>query len=228
MGFLLIGLGALAVWALTSGRSHGQPPAPQAPAPAAIVPPPAPTASSFVVRPEPTHDGGSIMPPADLGPMDAELTDLADIPAELLAVMQQGGSASAAELEAAIRTADGLGRYDLADYFGRRLGRRREYERAQREGTAPPDRRDVPIPTQSSQPQAMPAANADRAELSRLATRLADNLRRSAYRQYDRSLLIRFQTAAGLRADGKYGRQSANALGLYGHLPAGQVPDPQY
>lgn len=240
MAFLLIGLGGLVVWALTSGRTSGRPPAAEVPRSAAVaVPAPAPSGPAVVVIPdqppitafatEPTHDGGVITPPLEpgMGPRQFDI-DPADIPPELLGLVEQGGSASVSELEAGARTADELGYPDIADWLRTRISRRTAYEAAQHEGMAPPRARDVPIPQQSQAPEALPAASANRAELSRLATRLADNIRRSAPRQYDRSLLIRFQTAAGLRADGKYGRQSANALGLYGHLPAGQVPEPQY
>lgn len=238
MTFAIIALGGLVLWALTSGRTSGRPPAPEATR-TPIVPAPAPTGPNVVVIPdqppivvpssEPTHDGGVITPPLEpgMGPRQLEI-DPADLPPELLAIVQQGGSASAADLEAGARTADELGYPDVADYLRARVTARTRYATAQREGTAPPTPRNVPIPAQSVAPEALPVARTDRAELQRLATRLADNIRRSAPRRYDRSLLIRFQTAAGLRADGKYGRQSASALGLYGHLSAGQVPEPQY
>ena len=241
----------LAVIALSSrgsAQAAARPPAPApapAPAPRAqpIVPAAAPDLSpgrTIVVTPdrEPaswavdqtTHDGGVISPPgaADMGPRTVELIDTADLPPELLPIVQQAGSASVQDLERGALLAEELGFPDIADHLRLRVTRRTDFAQAQRAGTAPPPARDVPIRAVSFQPSALPTAHADRAELQRLATRLADNIRRSGARQYDRALLVRFQQAAGIQADGKYGRQSQQALGTYGHIPAGQLPPPQY
>lgn len=152
---------------------------------------------------------------------------VASIPPALLAVVHQGGSANETELLNAAEEARNLGRTDLFNYFMGRVQARREYAAASHE--RPPAPRTVPgVPVASVQPSALPTARASREELFQLAQRVADSIRRSGHRAYDRALLKTFQRKAGLGVDGDYGRQSAQALGHYGRFPAGQVPAPQY
>lgn len=74
----------------------------------------------------------------------------------------------------------------------------------------------------------LPRARADRGQLHTLALRVADNLRRTGRRAYDRALVTSFQRGAGLAADGDYGNRTRQALGYYGQIPASQLPASQY
>lgn len=244
MGWLFaVGLVVVALALRGRGASAAdRAPAPSPPAPP--VPPPAPEGRDVVVSPaidETTHDGGVISPPEPV-PDDEALPLLPStegIPPDLLAVVQMGPDASDQDLERAAATSRGIGRIDLEEYFVARLARRRRAAFEEHEGETARGRYVPPRPvastsvrqalgTESREMPELPVARESREQLMRLATLVADDLRRRPARGYDRALMRNFQAAAGLRADGMYGWRTKQALGHYGRMPSSQVPEAQY
>lgn len=239
-----------------ANRQPREVPAQPAPGQPPAVPPAAPTAPEFTVMP-PTSILAPSSPQAGdqvvLDPWEIAVVQAQSVPAELLGVLRAGGAASDQDLERAAARAVALGRQDIATYFQNRLDRRRQAERTTAvsvdtepdhdpESGAPVERlemveREVPSSArprgdrtvrQSVQTDALPTPTVDRNQLHALALRVADNLRRTGRRAYDRNLMKAFQRGAGLAADGDYGNRSRQALGYYGQIPAAQLPPSQY
>lgn len=185
-----------------------------------------------------TSDGGSSFistTPSDApAPSFALLDELGRAPADVLAAYQNrdpnvvngppGSGLTVDELERAIAAAEFAQLPEIALNLRSTQQTRSRQRTASREGPGAQRR----VRTPAVAPGELPRARATRGQLKTLADQVVANLNASGHRQYDIALMKRFQRAAGLGADGRYGDRTRQALGHYGRLTAGQVPPSEW